>query len=152
MVILRTMSSTTTELSELGSAWVRLLEKGLQADGWGQIVEAVDSYDKCVPHRHTHFMPGCRALPHCISCGVLLCPPCVSRGKWLAGNCRVHVVGAVHHSRLSSNIVANIDALNPDATLRVRGAAPVLRATWHYGPRRPCKLGLTRLRLRARRR
>ena len=77
---------------------------------------------------------------------------CHVAGAWLGGNCRVHVVGAVHHSRLSSNIVANIDALNPDATLRVRGAAPVLRATWHYGPRRPCKLGLTRLRLRARRR
>ena len=43
-----TMASTTTELSELGAAWLRLLQKGLQADGWGQIVEAVDSYDKCV--------------------------------------------------------------------------------------------------------
>ena len=40
------MSGTTSELSELGAAWLRLLQKGLQADGWGQIVEAVDSYDK----------------------------------------------------------------------------------------------------------
>lgn len=59
------MSGTTSELSELGAAWLRLLQKGLQADGWGQIVEAVDSYDK-----------------------------------------------------LANNIVANIDALNPDSTLR----------------------------------
>ena len=91
------MASAARTMEEIGADWVKLLERALQFDGWGQVVEAVEAYERYTVHRALTCTTGqCRSFVMLNHRGVL----CLT-------------------NRLGSTIAANIDSVAPTKEIRV---------------------------------